>query len=173
MNTSQLKAIEDLKPAPYNPRKISAKAAAALAKSLGDFGDLSGIVWNSGTGHLVCGHQRVEQLRQLGGQMLNGAIQVASGERFPVRVVDWPIGRERAANVVANNPHIGGEFTDDLQDVLAQIQCEIGEVEFGELSLPDLVRESPALDLEMDDDSSNEELAQPVKCPKCGFGFVP
>ena len=48
-----LRSIEDLKPASYNPRRISDRAARALAKSIGDFGDLSGIVWNKRTGNLV------------------------------------------------------------------------------------------------------------------------
>ncbi|HUU97686.1 MAG TPA: hypothetical protein VM487_18275 [Phycisphaerae bacterium] len=43
---------------PDNPRKITPEAVAALRVSLETFGDLSGVVWNAATGHLVCAHQR-------------------------------------------------------------------------------------------------------------------
>jgi hypothetical protein len=86
------------------------------------FGDLSGIVWNSRTGHLVAGHQRVAELRRRGAVLEGGAV-VAAGERFPVRVVDWPLADEQAANLAANNPAIAGEFTDDAGEVLAAVQA--------------------------------------------------
>ncbi len=38
--------IKDLKPAAYNPRKITDAQLARLKKSLEEFGDLSGIVVN-------------------------------------------------------------------------------------------------------------------------------
>jgi hypothetical protein len=133
-----LKSIEDLRPSSYNPRKISEAAASGLQKSLGDFGDLSSVVWNQRTGNLVCGHQRVAELRKLGAQLIDGALQIASGERFPVRVVDWPVIKEKAANVVANNPAIGGEFTDELGGLLKEIEAGIGEQDFNDLMLNDL-----------------------------------
>lgn len=37
----ELKSIDDLRPAEYNPRKISEKAAKGLSKSIEDFGDLT------------------------------------------------------------------------------------------------------------------------------------
>ena len=63
MNNHGLKNIDDLKPASYNPRKISKKAFEGLEVSLKKFGDISGIVWNKRTGNLVSGHQRVAKLR--------------------------------------------------------------------------------------------------------------
>ena len=41
--------VKDLKPAAYNPRKISKEKLAALKKSLEEFGDLFGIVYNTRT----------------------------------------------------------------------------------------------------------------------------
>jgi hypothetical protein len=132
-----LKTIDDLRQADYNPRKISSKAAAALSKSLGDFGDLSGIVWNQRTGNLVCGHQRVAELRKLGAQLIDGALQIVSGERFAVRIVDWPIVKEKSANVVANSPSIAGEFTPSVDAVLDEIMAGIGQQDYSELLLDD------------------------------------
>lgn len=54
--------VKDLKPAGYNPRKISKEKLAALKKSLEEFGDLSGIVFNIRTQTLIGGHQRTKNL---------------------------------------------------------------------------------------------------------------
>jgi len=133
-------SMADLKPAPYNPRKISPKAASALQRSLGEFGDLSGITWNSRTGHVVAGHQRLAELRKMGANLVDGCV-VATGERYQVRVVDWPEGKEKAANVVANSPSIAGEFTDGLQDVLVDVGAELDHELFADLLLSDLEEE--------------------------------
>ena len=131
--THELKRIEDLKPAPYNPREIEPEAAAGLKASVTQFGDLSGIVWNSRTGHLVCGHQRLKALQDARATFSPGipeeheaACFTLKDREFFVRVVDWDEPTERAANVTANNPHISGQFEDDgLQAVLASIQDEV------------------------------------------------
>ena len=59
-------AIDDtaeLVPDAANPRQISDEAAGGLRNSLKRFGDLSGLVFNRRTGELVCGHQRMQQIR--------------------------------------------------------------------------------------------------------------
>ena len=141
--------IDDLQPAAYNPRTIADAAAAGLAKSISNYGDISGIVWNKRTGNLVAGHQRVEQIRKLGGQMF-GASQVGGqaykpylrvgkdGEHFPVRVVDWTEATEKAANIAANNPHIAGSFTDGLVGLLEEVKASMSEEDFTELRLEEL-----------------------------------
>lgn len=111
--------LSDLKAAPYNPRRISAPAQRGLRKSLEEFGDLSGIVWNRKTGHLVAGHQRVEQLRAAGAKV-KGAEVVLGDRSFPVRVVSWGPRREKAANLAANNAALAGEFVPDLMPSLVE-----------------------------------------------------
>lgn len=132
------------------------------------FGDIAGIVWNRQTGHLVCGHQRVDRLRKAGGQLFvgeNGAeVRIASGDSFPVRVVDWPEGKEKAANVAANNPMVAGEFTSDISDLLDEIRLDIGDQAFGDLRLDDLFtdvgRDKPVVD-----DDPPETPQMPVTRP--------
>lgn len=131
--------IDDLAPAPYNPRDISKKAGDGLSASLERFGDISGITYNRRTSRLLGGHQRVERLRALGAQMLDGALQLANGDRFPVRVVDWSEGKEKEANVAANNPHIAGTFNDALDELLAELAGGMSEDEFAELRYDDLL----------------------------------
>ncbi len=122
-----LKNISDLKDSPYNPRSISKEALAALRESLGEFGDISGIVFNTQTGHLVCGHQRMKALRSQYGEhlVLDGeTLKAPDGQTFSVRIVDWPEIKEMAANVAANSQYIQGEFTDGLSGVIDKLSSE-------------------------------------------------
>jgi hypothetical protein len=45
-----------------------------------------------------------------------------------VRVVDWEETTEKAANVAANNHLIAGDFTDDIQGIIDELQDEIPEL---------------------------------------------
>ncbi len=122
--------LDDLKPAPYNPRTIDDKALRGLQASLDKFGDVAGIVWNKSTGHLVAGHQRVAALMKQHGKGLklkgikgDYALVTSDGDRFPVRVVEWTKEQEKAANVAANNPFLQGAFDDEaLQGLLAELK---------------------------------------------------
>ena len=148
----ELKSIDDLAPAPYNPREIDDASAAGLGGSLQKFGDLSGLVWNARSGNLVAGHQRVAQLRALGGRLEDGAVVVGK-KRFLVRVVDWDRKTEVAANVAANNPAIQGRFTDQLEPLLGEIMLDLGKDDF-ELLRFDLLKfdagPAPADDVKQD-----------------------
>ncbi len=105
-------ALADLKPAPYNPRRMNHAAMAGLTKSLERFGNVQPIVWNRRSGFVVGGHQRLKVLKR------NGAQQT------PVVVVDLNDTDERALNVALNSPGIAGEFTDRLEELLAQIRTD-------------------------------------------------
>jgi hypothetical protein len=131
MLDEKLLTLEDLKPAPYNPRDITAENAARLAYSMSEFGDISGITFNTKTGHLVTGHQRLEQLRThfpgaLRFEKVAGdkyEIVTPLGARFGVRVVEWNDAFEKAANVAANAPALQGLFQQDaLETLLAEIR---------------------------------------------------
>lgn len=117
-----------------NPRRISEEAARGLQNSLDRFGDLSGLVFNRRTGELVCGHQRMQQIREKWGdqriEVLNaeaglGGIRVDASHYFPVRIVDWSPAMQRAANVAANSQRIAGEFTDDLSQYLLDVEADL------------------------------------------------
>ncbi len=110
--------VGSLTQSPYNPRKITDKQLSMLKKSMLEFGDLSGIVKNIRTGHLVGGHQRIKNLdpswpivsephSDKTGTVALGYIETPSG-RWQYREVDWPEKEEAAANIAANQH--GGEF---------------------------------------------------------------
>ncbi len=126
-------ALSIFAPADYNPRKITDAQARDLARSMDEDGDLSGIVFNVRSGHLVGGHKRIDHIRAT---FPEGAIVVEArqtkpnkqgtvghgyveheGERFAVRLVDFGDEREMRASVKANR--LGGEFdTAALADLL-------------------------------------------------------
>lgn len=155
--------VGDLRPAEYNPRKISDAQSKALKQALEVFGDLGGIIFNRRTGNLVGGHQRVKTLdaswpikitessRSIDGEKLipdldkcgtvaRGFIETPFGP-LSYREVVWEEKVERAANVAANKH--GGEWDDDkLRDLLVLLDDGSGLLEltgFGSVDLEGLV----------------------------------
>ncbi len=137
--------LSALTPAAYNPRTISQEAARGLRASLRRFGLVQPIVWNERTGNVVGGHQRIEALKSLG------------KTEAQVVVVDLPVSKEKALNVTLNNPSISGEFTADLQGILAELS-ELPDLEFEELRLNAL------LDVSLDG-IVEDEVPEPPKNP--------
>ncbi|UCC31014.1 MAG: hypothetical protein JSU86_01800 [Phycisphaerales bacterium] len=142
--------LADLRPAPFNPREIDDAASGGLATSIAEFGDISGIVWNRRNGYLVAGHQRLKALTDQGYELIEQGTVVflrlnRSGDGqapgiFPVRVVDWPDDKHKAALVAANSQLIAGEFRQDQLDaVLLELQDDCGlpdDLRFDELLSP-------------------------------------
>ena len=132
-----------LAPDPANARKMSDAARAGLGVSMATFGEL-GMVFNDRTGQWVSGHQRYERLLAAGAAECvrtgaEGYIEhPKTGERFRVRFVDWDETKQRMANLVANNPKISGEFTEDALAQLKELEDEAG---FESLALDELEKE--------------------------------
>lgn len=131
-------ALNELTPNPRNPRKITKEQFAKLKHAIETFGDISGVVFNERTGHLVGGHMRLETFKQLGGEPVieetyetpTSKRTVARGyvllddEKFTYRRVDWSEDVEKAAMIAANAA--GGDFDNDL---LAEHIYEITQLE--------------------------------------------
>jgi DNA modification methylase len=123
--------VGGLKPAPYNPRKISAEQMARLGKAMKEFGDLSGIVRNVRTGNLIGGHQRLKHFdpawpiekraaQDAVGTVSIGSIRTPDFGEWVFREVDWPEDKEKLANIAANQH--GGEFDmKPLAELLAEL----------------------------------------------------
>jgi hypothetical protein len=170
--------LDALAPDPRNPRKMDDAARAGLGVSMETFGEL-GMVFNDRTGQMVSGHQRLERLRAAGAVEVvrigteGYVLHPKTNERFRVRFVDWDEDKQRMANLVANNPHIGGDFT---EDALAQLK-ELEDVEgFAELELGALekelgkIEESGAVEFpEFNEDAAND--VKMMECPSCGHKF--
>ena len=119
------KSLTDLRPASYNPRKITEGAFDKLGGSLERFGLLVPLVWNERTGNLISGHQRYRWLVEQG------------EEEADVMVGDLNEHEEVALNITLNNRAVRGEFTDDVRVALEQTSARIGSA-FNDIGLDDL-----------------------------------
>lgn len=113
-----------------NPRTIKEAARAGLAASLRRFGMVQAIVINERTGRIVGGHQRIAVLHE------QGVTEV------DVAIGSWDEADERALNVVLNNRHISGIFTDEIDDFLGPAIAGLGLDDFKELRLDALIGKS-------------------------------
>jgi len=124
------KKIKDLNPAEYNPRKISDKQLELLDKSMKEYGDLSGIVFNVATGNIIGGHQRTkllnpeaiiqkESYQDETGTTAIGYVITSEG-KFSYREVNWTEQKEKAANIAANKGGGEWDFT-KLKDLMEDL----------------------------------------------------
>lgn len=99
--------IAELKPADYNPRKDLQPGDPEyekLKRSLTEFGYVEPVIWNSTTGHVIGGHQRLKVLEDLGHTDVD------------VIVVELDETREKALNIALNK--ISGEWDQDKLSLL-------------------------------------------------------
>lgn len=149
----ETRAVASLKPASYNPRRISKKALEGLRASVERFGLVQPVIVNDRTGHIVGGHQRLKVLLDLGEKTTD------------VVVVDLPESEERALNVALNNPHTSGEFDDTLAALLGDIKADTPDL-FVDLQLDALLVEQSEPEVRpMDLDLGGEEHTFSVCCP--------
>ncbi len=142
------KTIKDLVPDPDNPRRIGDEELGGLTTSVQTFGDISGIVFNTRSGHLVCGHQRLAALQKADKEPkydpATCSIVTADGKRFAVRLVDWDETKEKMANVAANSPYIAGQWTPELGPILDGLKVSAPEL-LTDLRLEELRIDVPTL----------------------------
>lgn len=145
--------VDQLRPAPYNPRirlRPGEPAWEKLARSLEEFDLVQPIVWNERTGHVVAGHQRLEVLQHRGLTEVDCV------------VVNLPLEKEQALNITLNNASVASDWDPGrLVELVTRLQ-ELPDFDatltgFDEQQLKDLVL-SPALDIEIaPDDAADEE----------------
>jgi len=102
--------LADMKPAPYNPRKIGKKAKQGLAESLDRFGLVQKIIVNKRTNFIIGGHQRYDHLKEL------------NVEETVVCQVDLDEQEEKTLNIALNNPEIQGQWTEKIDTLLDSIK---------------------------------------------------
>ena len=122
----------DLIPAGYNPRVMDDKARSGLKKSMEEFNDISGITWNQKTKNIVTGHHRWQNLvdeyglEKLDFEHLKGdryaIISDGKDTNYTLRVVSWDDAKEKAANISANSHKLEGQFTAELDGLLADLK---------------------------------------------------
>jgi hypothetical protein len=157
--------IATLAPDPRNPRHMTAEARAGLSVSLETFGPLD-IVFNDTTGELVSGHQRIDRLKAAGATELvrdgdwGYVAHPTTGERFPVRFVRWDATKQRMANLVANNPHLQGDFNEAMIEQARELEQE---ALFTELALDKLLVE---VEKQLGESQANAGNSDPDEVPE-------
>ena len=134
--------INKINPASYNPREITPHAFTALCESIKKFGLQQPLIVNKKTDILISGHQRLK------------ALQALEIKKAPVVYVDLSVAEEKAFNITMNNKAIGGDFTETVKELLAEIKTELGDDYIFDLNLDDVLKDIPDFS---DDDSSEDE----------------
>lgn len=160
--------ISDLKPNPQNPRQISDKKLEILKKSLAEFGDLSGVVFNKRTCHLVGGHQRMKVIPQSAQiEMIDqehGFI-TCDGIKQTYRVVEWDETKEKAANIAANK-HGGDWDIPKLNEWLLELDAQNIDMDltgFTQEELEGLMAPVQKLEPQCDEDEVPEHVEPKTK----------
>jgi len=102
--------LKDISPADYNPRTITDESLVGLGKSVDEFGYVEPLVVNKRTGRLISGHQRFKVLT------------LREVEEVDVVIVDLDEAKEKALNITMNNQMIQGDWTNNLGDLLNELQ---------------------------------------------------
>lgn len=160
------KTVRELTPHAANPRNISEKRLAQLAKTMAKFGDLGSVVFNRRTGNLVSGHQRTRNL--LANAKITKKAQtdnvgtvavgtITNGDQsWPYRESDVDAATEKAMMIAANAA--GGDFDDGK---LAGLVLELDKAGF-EMDLLNLKSLESILKEGVDADNANEDDVPPV-----------
>lgn len=182
--------VSDLNPNPKNPRIVTDEKLSMLKKTVIEFGDLSGIVFNRKTKRLVGGHQRtklndedtpVEITKKYSKPTKTGTVAegfiLLEGERFTYREVQWSEQREKAANIAANKgagewdlPQLS-DWMKDLSSFDADFDMDL--TGFDEDERQDFFKVASS----SDDESENQKRATSKSrlehtCPECGCKFT-
>ena len=151
----ETKAIEDLIPADYNPRKDLKPGDSEyekLKRSIEQFGYVDPVIWNKQTGRTVGGHQRIKVLKDLGIQTLDCVL------------VDLPEDKEKALNIALNK--ISGDWDKDkLALLIADLQGEDFDISltgFEPAEIDDLFKDALKDSIHDDEFDIEEELSKPA-----------
>lgn len=150
--------IDQLKPDPSNPRRISEADLEALTRSIQEFGLVDPVIVRREDGLVIGGHQRLVAARRLGLKSV------------PVVRLNLSLDRSRLLNVALNK--ISGEFDEEL---LAQLLADLGSVEGIDLGLTGFAEDELATLLDSLDrrDRREREETFDVESALADLGQVP
>ncbi len=130
--------LSKLKPADWNPRKISHAELEKLRRSVETFGLLEPIIWNERSGQIVGGHQRVKVLL------------AAGTAETDVIVVDLDEVQERQLNLSLNR--ISGDWDEDaLRELIQSLHerdADLSLTGFDDDEISDLLDDMEAVTIE-------------------------
>lgn len=149
----ETKSIDDLIPAPYNPRKDLKPGDPEyekLKKSITEFDYIDPVIWNERTGRVVGGHQRLKILREMG------------HKDIAVSVVDLPEDKEKALNLALNKT--GGDWDlPSLKDLLEELDTGDFDIEITGFDIGEI--KELATQFDVDGDIVEDEPPEPPEVP--------
>lgn len=177
--------ITDLKPAEYNPRRISEEDYQKLKNSISTFGLVDPIIVNLKNMHIVGGHQRYDVLldeHMLDNDFLGELPMIRLGDvGFVFTDTELSIrddDHEKALNLALNK--ISGEWDNDkLSMVLEDLEGSDLDLELTGFEEYELMELKFNNDIEYDDNISESDLSENTSskevkriiCPYCGKEF--
>jgi len=159
MNIKQVN-ISDIKPAEYNPRKMSIESMNGLEASIKKFGQQENLIVNKDM-TLISGHQRLIAMKNLGFKDVQCSI------------VDLGKIDEKALNLTMNNQAISGEYDKKkLEPLLIELSSleEFENLKLDELALDEL-EDIDLTDIKGNQDRVTEGNSKQVTCPQCKYFF--
>lgn len=163
MNLQKI-AIDKLKLAKYNPRKDLKPGDPEyekLKRSILEFGYVEPIVWNSRTGNVVGGHQRLKILKEQGLKEVNCV------------VVDMDEQREKALNVALNK--VRGDWDlpllKDLLQELDKAMFDVSLTGFDAAEVDELLSKVHDKEVKEDDFDAEKAIAE-IKEPVSKYGDI-
>ncbi len=161
----QTKSIDELTPSPYNPRvdlQPGEPEYEKLKRSIQEFDYIEPIVWNSMTGNVVGGHQRLKVLKDLGYQEVEVSVVSLSGEK------------EKALNLALNK--ISGDWDlpklKDLLEELTLVDFDMDLTGFDDIDIKDLFKQFETDSEIKEDDFDTEAEAAKVTEPNTQPGDI-
>jgi hypothetical protein len=174
--------LKSLNPNNKNPRKITDEKLDLLKKSLVEFGDLSGIIFNKRLNRLVGGHQRKKAIPEEAqiiiekkysaptpaGTVAEGYVTLGE-ERIRYREVEWDNEKDYAANIAANK-HGGDWDILTLNEILLDLDAsnyDLSLTGFTDKELEGLLAPigNPSEE-NVIDNTENVDFSE--RCPHCG-----
>ena len=172
-----------MRPDPANPNRMDPQDKARMARSLAEFGDLSGVTLNCRTGLLIGGHQRADVLTgatvhavefdepEPDGTVARGYLE-HGGRRYALRVVDWSPEKAHAALLAANRfGRVGQDDAAALKDLLQALDTGGADMDLTGYSADELERLMTQFRVPDGNKQIDEAAMGDTKCecPKCGF----
>jgi len=154
------KKLSELKPAPYNPRKIDKETLEKLKQSIQNFGYVEPLVWNKRTGHVVGGNQRLRVLKELG------------MDEVDVVIVDLSLEEEKALNLALNKIE-GSWDLEKLEEVLGSIPNDLFSLTgFTNEEIEEILKQVDVNEFFEAEPREPVSHTRKYKCPRCGAVFT-
>lgn len=185
------KAVSDLTHNPQNPRTVDPGKLNQLKRSMKEFGDISGIVFNVRDGLVYGGTQRTKNLDSTAKVVITERFEKPTssgtravgyveqdGERFNYREVDWPAAKAKAAMIAANN-NAGKWDNGKLRETMAELASfDVNfDLDLTLFSPEELKKKFSTVTVgehqrkvgEDDEEETAEKTGN--ECPRCGYEF--